>query len=139
MGEIVSNMRLENDRDRGLFEAGHIEEREIRFVEVEGVVDTGCRPGLALPQGVVDRLGVRVQREMNGYLADGRRTTLDVVGPINITIEGRTTVVDAFALPEEGDPLIGQIVLERLDLLADCARQRLVVPPETPDRPVLRL
>jgi hypothetical protein len=47
--------------------------------------------------------------------------------------------VDAFVLPEKSDPLIGQIVLERLDLRADCVQQRLVVPPESPDRPVLRL
>jgi hypothetical protein len=61
MGEIRSEMRLENDRDRGLFEAGHIDESEVRVVEIEGVVDTGAQPGLALPQSVVDRLGARTQ------------------------------------------------------------------------------
>lgn len=139
MGEIVATMQLENVDDRAVFERGYADESEIRTAEIEGVVDTGARPGLALPQDVVDRLGVRTQREVSGGLADGSRTTFAVVGPINVTIEGRTTVVDAFALPTGSDALIGQIVLQRLDLRADCARHRLVVPPETPDGPVLRL
>ena len=139
MGEIRSEMRLENDRDRGLFEAGHIDESEIRVVEIEGVVDTGAQPGLVLPKSVMGRLGARTQREERTRFADAHSAVVTVVGPINVTIRERTTVVDAFVLPEKSDPLIGQIVLERLDLRADCARQRLVVPPESPDRPVLRL
>ncbi|PSQ81341.1 MAG: clan AA aspartic protease [Bacteroidetes bacterium QS_8_68_15] len=139
MGEIVSEMHLENAVDRGNVEEGRLEESEIRTVEIEGVVDTGARAGLALPQDVVDRLGVRTQRQVDAQLADGRRTALPVVGPINVTIEGRTTVTEAFALPEGRDALIGQIVLEGLDLLADCTRERLTVPPDSPERPTFRL
>jgi clan AA aspartic protease len=139
MGEIVSEMHLENAVDRGNVEEGRLEESEIRTVEIEGVVDTGARAGLALPQDVVDRLGVRTQRQVDAELADGRRTALPVVGPINVTIEGRTTVTEAFALPEGRDALIGQIVLEGLDLLADCTRERLTVPPDSPERPTFRL
>jgi hypothetical protein len=35
--------------------------------------------------------------------------------------------------------LIGQTVLEKLDLLADCARQRLVPNPAHPDQPVTKV
>lgn len=139
MSEITATMQLENATDRELFDRGHAEESEIRSVEIEGVVDTGARPGLALPEDAVERLGVRTQREVDVSYADHRSDTLAVVGPINITIEGRTTVMDAFTLPVGSAPLIGQIVLERLDLMADCVSQRLTVPPESPDRPLLPL
>jgi clan AA aspartic protease len=138
MGEIRSKVELENERDRGAFESGHLEEHKIRSVEIEGVVDTGART-LALPQDVADQLGLPVQREITVGYADDRRETRPVVGPINITVEGRTTVMDAIALPEGSEPLIGQIILERLDLVADCAGEHLTVSPDSPDLPFLPL
>ena len=42
--------------------------------------------------------------------------------------------------PGLGDEVIlGQTVLEKLDVLADCARQRLVPNPEHPDQPVSKI
>jgi hypothetical protein len=35
--------------------------------------------------------------------------------------------------------LIGQIILERLDLVADCAGEHLTVSPDSPDLPFLPL
>ncbi|MEG4407670.1 hypothetical protein [Microcoleus sp. MON2_D5] len=58
-------------------------------------------------------------------------------GPVIIEIEGRETIEAAMVL---GDMvLIGQTVLETLDLLVDCKNQRLVSNPENPERPVLRV
>ena len=37
------------------------------------------------------------------------------------------------------EPLVGQIVLEALDLIADCATQTLHPRPESPDRPLLKV
>ena len=61
-----------------------------------------------------------------------------------VTLTGPTTgrlsaIGMAIVLPTGSDALIGQVVLEDLDLRADCARGRLVVPPESPDRRVWRL
>ena len=139
MGEIRATMQLENTDDRAVFEKGYAEEEEIRTDEIEGVVDTGARPGLALPEDVVERLGVRTQYETDVRYADDRSEKRPVVGPVNVTIAGRTAITTAVVLPTGSDALIGQIVLEDLDLRADCARGRLVVPPETPDRRVWRL
>ncbi|WP_333312229.1 MULTISPECIES: hypothetical protein [unclassified Microcoleus] len=60
-----------------------------------------------------------------------------MTGPIIIELEGRETIEAAMVL---GDMvLIGQTVLETLDLLVDCKNQRLVPNPENPERPVLRV
>lgn len=50
---------------------------------------------------------------------------------------GRDTMEEALVLGDE--VLIGQTVLEKLDLLADCARQRLVPNPAHPDQPVSKV
>lgn len=138
MGGIREAIQLENDRDRALFEVDYLEEDEIRGVEIEAVADTGART-LALPEDVVERLGVKKQREVKVSYADDRREMRAIVGPINVTVAGRTTVVDAIVLPARSEALIGQIVLERLDLVADCVEERLVPSPDSPHYPELSL
>ena len=41
--------------------------------------------------------------------------------------------------PPLSEPLVGQIVLERLDLIANCANGTLALCPESPDLPLLKL
>ena len=66
--------------------------------------------------------------------ADGRREAVNLVGPILVEIETRVTIEDALVLGDE--VLIGQTVLEKLDLHVDCANNRLVPNPAHPDQPV---
>lgn len=74
MGEIVVDVRLENDRDRALAKAGHLQEADIRRVTVKAVADTGAVM-LALPEDVVERLGVEVVGSVACAYADGRRAS----------------------------------------------------------------
>ena len=50
---------------------------------------------------------------------------------------GRDTTEEAFVLGDE--VLIGQTVLEKLDLLADCANLRVIPNPAHPDQPVNKI
>jgi len=50
---------------------------------------------------------------------------------------GRDTSEEAMVLGDE--VLIGQTVLEKLDLLVDCRNQRVVPNPAHPDQPVTRV
>ena len=59
MGEIVVDVGLENVGDRELAEAGHLQEADIRRTTVKAVADTGAVM-LALPEDVVERLGVEI-------------------------------------------------------------------------------
>lgn len=138
MGEIRETIQLENERDRALFEADYLAEDEIRTVEIEAIADTGAR-ALSLPEDLIERLGVKEQREVKVSYADDRREMRAIVGPINVTVAGRTTVVDAVSLPAGSEALIGQIVMERLDLVADCVKERLVPSPDSPHYPELSL
>jgi len=138
MGEITVNVTLENPIDRGVFERGSGGEIEIRRTDVKAIVDTGAVM-LVLPQNVVERLGLRVLRTVVVSYADERKEELPVAGPLTIHIGNRFMSTDCIVGPPLSEPLIGQIVLEALDLLADCTKRTLTPRPESPDYPLLKL
>ena len=51
-----------------------------------------------------------------------------------IECQGRETIVEALVVGNE--VLIGQVVLEQIDLLIDCRNQQLIPNPKHPDYPV---
>lgn len=138
MGEIVVDIELENQEDRALGQRGFLEESEIRQTRISAVADTGAMM-LALPEDVVDELGLAEVGSISARYADGRREPLPVAGPLTIRIGDRWMVTDCLVVPAGADALIGQIVMERLDLIADCTHQTLTPRPESPDRPLVRL
>lgn len=108
----------------------------LRVYEAEALIDTGA-VRTAIPLEVCEHLGLRIRSQEIAKYTGGRQETVGLTGPILIEIEGRETIEAARVL---GDMvLIGQTVLETLDLLVDCKNQRLVPNPENPERPVLRV
>ncbi len=138
MGEIAVNAELENPVDRAYFEKGHGRESDIRRTSVEAVVDTGAVM-LVLPQNVVERLGVGVRRTVIVSYADERKEERPVAGPLTIRIGNRFMSTDCVVGPPLSEPLVGQIVMEALDLIADCTNRTLTPRPESPDYPLLKL
>ena len=138
MGEIVVNAELENPIDRGVFERGYGKESDIRRTSVRAVVDTGAVM-LMLPQNVVERLGAAVSGTVIVTYADEPREERSTAGPFTLRVCNRSMPVDCVVGPPLSEPLIGQIVLERLDLIADCTNRVLVPRPESPDYPLLKL
>lgn len=138
MGEIVVEIELENEDDRAAVRLGYQEESEVRRTRIRAVADTGAMM-LALPEDVVDELGLSEVGSMSARYADGRRELVPVAGPLTIQIGDRWMVTDCLVVPVGADALIGQIVMERLDLIADCTHQSLTPRPESPDRPLVRL
>lgn len=138
MGEIVVDVGLENVGDRELAKAGHLQEADIRRATVRAVADTGAVM-LALPEDVVERLGVEVVGSVACAYADGRRGERPVAGPVTVRIGDRWMPVNCVVVPASTDALVGQVVMEQLDLVADCVTRTLGPRPESPDLPLLRL
>lgn len=138
MGEITVDAELENAEDRGSFERGHCRESDIRRSTVEAIVDTGAVM-LVLPQNVVERLGVGIRRTVIVSYADERKEERPVAGPLTVRIGNRFMSTDCIVGPPLSEPLIGQIVMEALDLAADCTNRTLAPRPESPDYPLLKL
>ena len=138
MGEIVVNIELENVVDRGRAKEGELPEADIRRAAIPAVADTGAIM-LALPEDVVSRLGLDLESSITATYADGRQGELPVAGPLLVRIGDRSMPANCIVLPQGTDALVGQLVMEGLDLVADCVARTLHPRPESPDRPLMRL
>lgn len=136
MGEIRTKVRLTNGVDDERARMGEIPKRLVRAYDADALVDTGA-VRCVVPAHVLERLGVSVRGQRVAEYADGRKDTVDVTGPIVFEVLGRDTLEEALVLGDE--VLIGQTVLEKLDLLADCQGRRLVPNPAHPDQPVTKV
>lgn len=136
MGEVRTPTLLTNAVDEALARRGQMAPGDVRRYEADAMIDTGAVVSV-LPVHVVNQLGLlSVGKKVVEY-ADGRKEAVDVTEPVTIEIGGRRTTEEAYVLGDE--VLIGQAVLEKLDLLVDCGRRRLVPNPAHPDQPVAKV
>lgn len=138
MGEIRTKVRLENNNDKALFKARKITKRKVRALEVEALVDTGAVMML-LPQDLVEDLGLEITGRQIVILADERRIEIPTAGDVFLTVAGRQWTTDCLVGPPGCTPLIGQLIMERLDLVADPGKRTLTVRPESPFYPTIAM
>lgn len=136
MGEIRVTLKLINWSDKDRAGESAVGSAQVRAIDVEAVVDTGAIKSV-LPFSVAERLGVLGGAKTVAQYADGRTDVVEVTKPIIFDFGDRSTVETAMVLGDE--ILIGQTTLETTDLLADCARQRLIPNPDHPNQPVLKV
>ena len=138
MGEIVVAVELENPGDRAVVERGYGQGSDVRRSTIEAVADTGAMISM-LPQNVVERLGIAIYRTVVVTYADERTEDRPVAGPVTMKIGNRSMNTDCVVGPPNSQPLVGQIVMEGLDLIADCTKRTLTPRPDSPEYPQLRL
>ncbi|HLC16847.1 MAG TPA: clan AA aspartic protease [Thermodesulfovibrionia bacterium] len=138
MGEIRVKIELENASDQYLYLEEKIDESEIRRYNTDGIVDTGAVM-LMLPQDIVELLGLRLFRKVVVRYADERKEERPVAGPVMIKIGKRFMTTDCIVGQPTSEPLIGQVVLETLDLIADSQNRVLTPRPESPIYPLLNM
>jgi clan AA aspartic protease len=136
MGEIRTKVRIVNSLDEMLARRGQIQASTVRVYDADALVDKGAVRSV-IPVAVLERLGVEIRGQRVAEHADGRQEAVGVTEPVIIDILGRDTLEEALVLGDE--VLIGQTVLEKLDLLADCTNRRLVPNPAHPDQPVTKV
>jgi predicted aspartyl protease len=108
----------------------------VRTYEAQALVDTGV-VRCVVPVHVRDALGLAVAGERMAEYADGRKETVTLTEPIRFRVLDRDVVEDALVLGDE--VLLGQTLLEKADLLVDCARNQLIPNPAHPDQPVTKI
>lgn len=133
MGAIRVRVKLTNAIDRILVKRGSLAPHHLRQIEVEALVDTGTLT-LVVSPAIVEQLGLQIERQQIARYANNYEESIGVTEPVMIECEGRSTVDEALVVGDE--VLIGQVILEKLDLLADCKNQRLIPNPDNPDYPV---
>lgn len=125
MGRFSVEFEVANGRDIMLVELGQLSPEKVRRVRIQGVVDPGATR-LVLPSSVVQQIGLPFIEKIPVRYADGRKARRDLVNYARVEIQGRKGLVDAIAEPRRKTALIGAFVLEVLDFLVDCQKQRLV-------------
>ena len=136
VGEVRVKVRLTNALDRALARRGQIEAGAVRTYEADALVDTGAVSSV-VPQNVMDQLGLQVDGQRVAEYADGRNDVVDLTEPIMFEIIGRKTTEGAMVLGDE--VIIGQTILEVLDLLVDCNNRKIIPNPAHPDQPVVKI
>jgi predicted aspartyl protease len=125
MGKFSVEFQVVNNGDLEMVHRGLMPPDKVRRQTIAGVVDPGAAM-LVLPQSVVKRLGLRLKGKTRVRYADHRSNERWEAEGAHVELLGRSDTFSAVVEPKRNTALIGAIVLEALDLLVDCRRQRLV-------------
>lgn len=136
IGEVRVKVKLTNAGDEVLVRRGLLTADKIRSYEADALVDTGSARSV-LPSHVAQRLGLAMVRTTRATYANDLTEDIDVTEMVGMDLVGRRTTEETLVLGSE--VLIGQTVLESLDLQVDCLRRRVVANPAHPDQPVIKI
>lgn|SRR5262245_12031853 len=135
-GEVRLKVKLINAGDEVLVRRGLMQADQVRTYMADAVVDTGAVSSV-LPIHVVQQLGLEMVGKTRAEYANGSEEIVERTEAVGIDINGRRTTMETLVLGSE--VLIGQTVLEDLDLMVDCVNGRVIGNPAHPDQPVLKI
>jgi clan AA aspartic protease len=127
---------LTNHREAVMARLGQLDASRVHRYETEALIDTGAVRS-TIPAAVAERLGLFRLRKTDAKYADGRVEEVDMTEAVTVEILGRETEMNPMILGEQ--ILLGVLVLEGLDLMVDCTRNRLAPYQGTWDQPVFRV
>ena len=107
-----------------------------KSVTVEALVDTG--PMVVLPQDIVDSLELEKVEEVT-VKSKNYGEPKKIYGVVRLELKGRIGNFDVLAENEGSPPLIGQIVLERLDLVIEPSTKKVMPNPRSPEMPMVEI
>ncbi|SRR6266403_1511714 len=134
MGLVYVEIELLSVDDLALSRRGFLPTEEVKTIRCRALVDSGAYE-LVINEDVKKQLDLPVLEERIAKLADDSERRVELVGPVEIRFENRSTVVRAMVLPGAAEILLGAIPMEGLDVVVDPREQRLVVNPAYPNIP----
>lgn len=138
MGKVEAKVILTNAYDEEDVRRGYKKPLEIRKVEAIGLPDTGVTR-LVLPEETVKDLNLSIIGQTIAQYADGRVEKRDLAGAVKIQIDSRSAITDCIVGQAQTKILIGQVVLEAMDLYVDCKLGKLIPRPGHEDMPLMEI
>ena len=126
MGKVIEKVKLTS-----LFEPK-------KSVEVDAVIDTGATM-VVLPKDIVNALGLRKVREVKVRYANNKVETRPIYLVVTIELKGRSANLDVLVEEKGSQPLIGQVLLELLDLIVEPKTRKLIPNPASPEMPMMEI
>ncbi len=105
---------------------------------LDACIDTGAVVVL-IGHDIADRLGLSDMGKAVVTLADDTKKEMPRAGPLKLTIGDRSDYFSCLVGAPGCEPLIGQLVLEALDLIVDCQHQTLRTRPSSPAYPSYKM
>lgn len=119
MGTIVTPIELANAR-----------QDELLPMTVDALIDTGA-VHLCIPRHVATQLQLPILDQREVTVADGRKQTVDYVGPVRIRFANRQCLVGALVFTDQA--LLGATPMEDMDLVVSPSCQTVTVNPNSPN------
>lgn len=126
---IYAEIELLNASDVYQARKNLIDHDEVKRIRVNMLVDTGSYV-LAINQTIQEVLQLPLITHQRVWLASNKTEEHDLVGPIEIRYQDKTTSCNAIVLPGDCEPLLGAVPMEAMEVLVDPLRQELIVNPE---------
>jgi len=126
MGKVVERVKVTNFKVPS------------KSIEIEAIIDTGATMSV-LPMDLIQKLELEKIDEVNVRYADNSVKRKEVYGWVILEIAGRKAVFDVLVENEGAQPLIGQIVLERLDLVIEPSTRKVIPNPRSPETPMIEI
>jgi clan AA aspartic protease len=136
MGQVHVQIILTNYREEILARLGQFSADRVQRYETEALIDTGTYHSV-LPPAVAERLGLLRLGRTVAQMANGQTEEVDTSEVFTVEIMGRRVHEDAMIMGTH--VLLGVTVLEKLDLVVDTLRGRLMPNAGTIDQPVFRV
>ena len=131
MGLVYAEIDIISVDDIVLSRRGFLDESEIKRVNVTALVDSGAYM-LSINENIKNQLDLPLIENQFVTLADETTIEVEIVGPVEVRFENRSTTVRALVLPGDAEVLLGAIPMEDMDVLIDPRQRKLVVNPKHP-------
>jgi predicted aspartyl protease len=125
MVRVLTEAKIENLKDLWTAQLGVRPPDQVRRIEVtDALVDTGATL-LSLPTRLIQQLGLERVGTKRGT-SSGGSCEAGMYDAVRLTIQGRSCTMDVMEVPDDVPVLVGQILLEHLDLVIDTRSRRLI-------------
>ena len=138
MGEIFAEIELINVGDMEMERRHLMDKADVKHIRVNMLVDSGAYM-LTINESIQEVLQLPFKEKRKVRMGDESIVELDVVGPVEVRFANRSATCNAFVIKGDGEPLLGLIPMEEMDVVILVQRQQLVVNPEHPDVAVLKM
>jgi len=86
-----------------------------------------------------DKLNLRKMREVKVRYANNKTEIKSIYGIVTVEMCGRAGEFNVLAEPEGAQPLVGQMILEQLDLIVDPSTRKVIPNPRSPEMPMVEV
>lgn len=138
MKDIYYEVKITNYIDLEMEAKGLIKPEEVRSITLKAKIDTGATH-LSLPEEIAQKLGMRKIEIRNVRYANGAIEEKWLGSVVEVKLKDRTARVSPIIENKDTKVLIGNPVLEDMDLYINTKTGEIYPNPESPDKPLAEL